>query len=330
MPHLPDDTDDPSFENLIRYIQDSRGFDFRGYKRSSLRRRIAASHGAGATPKASPPINALLEAASARIRRVAEHHPDQGDVILSRPRCLGRAEAGRCCRSSLAPRTRPRGRSASGASAARPDEEPYSLAMLFCRAALGAAEFAQAGEDLCDRSRRGGAQSPRAMPHTCRATSKTCPEELLPQVLRSHRPAPRGQPRPAQVRDLRPPQHRAMTRRSRGSTCWSCRNLLIYLSTEAQNLVLPRLHYALVEDGILFLGKAETQLARSKLFQPTRHQAPAVPARRRRIGVHMPGGGIMPRGERRDVTVPQPDRTAATRSSKIRVPRISRSMPMAS
>jgi two-component system CheB/CheR fusion protein len=47
-----------------------------------------------------------------------------------------------------------------------------------------------------------------------------------------------------------------------------CRNLLIYLETETQNLVLPRLHYALVDDGCLFLGKAETQLARSKLFQP--------------------------------------------------------------
>jgi two-component system CheB/CheR fusion protein len=47
-----------------------------------------------------------------------------------------------------------------------------------------------------------------------------------------------------------------------------CRNLLIYLETDTQNQVLPRLHYALVDDGCLFLGKAETQLARSKLFAP--------------------------------------------------------------
>ena len=32
---------DPDFENLIRYIQESRGLDFRGYKRTSLQRRIA-------------------------------------------------------------------------------------------------------------------------------------------------------------------------------------------------------------------------------------------------------------------------------------------------
>ncbi len=47
-----------------------------------------------------------------------------------------------------------------------------------------------------------------------------------------------------------------------------CRNLLIYLQTETHNIVLPRLHYALIDDGVLFLGRAETQLARSKLFQP--------------------------------------------------------------
>jgi two-component system CheB/CheR fusion protein len=31
---------DPEFESLLRHIQESRGLDFRGYKRTSLRRRI--------------------------------------------------------------------------------------------------------------------------------------------------------------------------------------------------------------------------------------------------------------------------------------------------
>jgi len=34
------DVADPAFESLIRYIQESRGIDFRGYKRTSLQRRI--------------------------------------------------------------------------------------------------------------------------------------------------------------------------------------------------------------------------------------------------------------------------------------------------
>ena len=37
---LDQPNEDTAFENLIRHIQESRGIDFRGYKRTSLRRRI--------------------------------------------------------------------------------------------------------------------------------------------------------------------------------------------------------------------------------------------------------------------------------------------------
>jgi two-component system, chemotaxis family, CheB/CheR fusion protein len=47
-----------------------------------------------------------------------------------------------------------------------------------------------------------------------------------------------------------------------------CRNLLIYFDTATQQDLLPRFHYALREDGFLFLGKAETLLTRSPLFRP--------------------------------------------------------------
>ena len=38
----------------------------------------------------------------------------------------------------------------------------------------------------------------------------------------------------------------------------SCRNLLIYLETNAQEKVLSNFNYALKKDGILFLGPSET------------------------------------------------------------------------
>ena len=38
----------------------------------------------------------------------------------------------------------------------------------------------------------------------------------------------------------------------------SCRNLLIYLSPEAQEKVIAMFHFALREGGVLFLGGAET------------------------------------------------------------------------
>src|ERR1700753_319113 len=37
---LLDSTTDEAFEALLRYMRDSRGFDFTGYKRTSLMRRV--------------------------------------------------------------------------------------------------------------------------------------------------------------------------------------------------------------------------------------------------------------------------------------------------
>ncbi len=48
----------------------------------------------------------------------------------------------------------------------------------------------------------------------------------------------------------------------------SCRNLLIYLGPELQARLLPMFHYALREDGFLFLGSAETVGRHSRLFSP--------------------------------------------------------------
>ncbi len=48
----------------------------------------------------------------------------------------------------------------------------------------------------------------------------------------------------------------------------SCRNLLIYMKSELQNKLLPLLHYALREDGILFLGSSESVGNYNDLFDP--------------------------------------------------------------
>jgi len=47
-----------------------------------------------------------------------------------------------------------------------------------------------------------------------------------------------------------------------------CRNVLIYFTGELQERILNRFHYAIREDGFLFLGRSESLLARSKLFTP--------------------------------------------------------------
>ena len=46
-----------------------------------------------------------------------------------------------------------------------------------------------------------------------------------------------------------------------------CRNVLIYFDSELQRQILARLHYALEPGGILFLGKSESQLTNSTQFR---------------------------------------------------------------
>ena len=48
----------------------------------------------------------------------------------------------------------------------------------------------------------------------------------------------------------------------------SCRNLLIYLNKDLQAIVVPVFHYALVSQGILLLGGAESASQHTDLFEP--------------------------------------------------------------
>jgi two-component system, chemotaxis family, CheB/CheR fusion protein len=67
------------------------------------------------------------------------------------------------------------------------------------------------------------------------------------------------------------------------------RNTLMYFTVETQARILARLHYALRDDGCLFLGKAEMLLAHAGLFTPVelRHRifgkVPKVSARERLV-----------------------------------------------
>lgn len=47
-----------------------------------------------------------------------------------------------------------------------------------------------------------------------------------------------------------------------------CRNVLIYLNSDAKAKILAKFHFALNTQGFLFLGNAETLIARKNLFTP--------------------------------------------------------------
>jgi two-component system CheB/CheR fusion protein len=255
-------TDEPAFENLIRYIQESRGVDFRGYKRTSLRRRISLR------------MEHLKVDTFARYHSFLEAHPQEfidllNTVLINVTSFFRDLDAWEALKTSVLPQlvdsNRRRDQLRIWSVGCATGEEPYSLAMLLCEA-LGATEFGRRvkiyATDL-DEAALNAARHASYLPRDVEGVA----EPLL------HKYFERTNNHYLVSRDLRKAVifgrhnivHDAPISRI---DLLVCRNLLIYLETETQNLVLPRLHYALVDDGCLFLGKAETQLARSKLFAP--------------------------------------------------------------
>src|SRR3989442_80282 len=85
-----------------------------------------------------------------------------------------------------------------------------------------------------------------------------------------------------------------------------CRNVLIYFTSELQERILTRFHYATREDGVLFLGRSESLLARSRQFIPVHPKwriFQRTPSGSRQAAALLPeavpaqGAAIAPRGE---------------------------------
>ena len=257
-----EETADPPFEALLRYIQESRGIDFRGYKRTSLRRR--------ATVRMEAVQAADFGAYQSRLEADPGEFDNFLDTVLINVTAFFRdAEAWQLLRTQIIPQI---------IAAADPDrpirvwsvgcasgEEPYSLAMLFAEA-LGV-------ERVCDRVKIYATDLDEVALRAARQATylprdvEGVPPDLLEKYFE------RTNHHYVFHRDLRRcvifGRHNVVKDAPIGRIdLLVCRNLLIYLEGETQDLVVPRLHYALVPDGFLFLGKAETQLARSTAFAP--------------------------------------------------------------
>lgn len=254
---------EPEFKALIHFIQESRGVDFRGYKKTSLRRRIMRRMNEVGLSE-FPSYHSFLEA-----------HPQEFEellntVLINVTSFFRDPEAWEALRANVIPKILERPSHKEGAEirvwsvGCASGEEPYSVAMLFAEA-LGTEHFCNRvkiyATDLDDdalRIARHATYAPRDV--------EGVPAEMLAKYFE------RTNNHYVFQRELRKcvifGRHNVVHDAPIGRIdLLICRNLLIYLESDTQNQVLPRLHYALSDDGLLFLGKAETQLARSKLFQ---------------------------------------------------------------
>ena len=252
---------DPAFEALLHYIQESRGLDFRGYKRTSLRRRIMLRmEGLGVDDFGV--YQSHLEADPGEFELLLN------TVLINVTSFFRDTEAWDVLREQVVP---------AMIAAAEPDkpirvwsvgcasgEEPYSIAMLLAEA-LGVANFCQRVKIYATDLDEEALKSARLATYTPREVENV-PAPLLDTYF------DRTNGHYVFERELRKcvifGRHNVVRDAPISRVdLLVCRNLLIYLETETQGVVLPRLHYALNSDGFLFLGKAETQLGRSPLFK---------------------------------------------------------------
>jgi len=252
----------PEFEALIHYIQESRGLDFRGYKRTSLERRIRRRMEEVGCEDFTI-YHGILEADPQEFVALLN------TVLINVTSFFRDADAWEVLKKEVVPRLLARkgerGPIRIWSAGCASGEEPYSLAMLFAEA-LGTESFCNRVKIYATDLDEAALSSARHAIYTPRDVDSV-PTPLLEKYFE------------------RTNSHYVFQRELRKCVIFGrhnlvsdapisridllvCRNLLIYLESETQNVVLPRLHYALAGDGVLFLGKAETQLARSKMFEP--------------------------------------------------------------
>jgi two-component system CheB/CheR fusion protein len=250
------------FEPLLLYLQQSRGFDFTGYKRSTLMRRVQKR------------MSTVGISDFAEYMDYLQVHPDEfaqlfNTILINVTSFfrdpdtwafLGREVIPRIIESK-APDEPIRCWCAGVASG----EEPYSLAILLAEA-LGVEQFRQrvkiyatdVDEEALSQARLAGqtARDMEAVPpelveryFVATGAGHTFRDDLRRSLIFGRHDL--VQDAPISRLDL-----------------LICRNTLMYFMAETQARVLARLHYALNDGGHLLLGKAETLLTHSNLFTP--------------------------------------------------------------
>jgi two-component system CheB/CheR fusion protein len=251
------------FQQLLEYIKQSRGFDFTGYKTTSLKRRIRKRMQDVEIEHFEEYLDYL------------EVHPDEfiqlfNTILINVTAFFRDPEAWTYLAGEIIPQLLA-DRSAEthlrvwcpGCSSG---EEAYTLAILLAEA-LGPEAF-------CQR---------------VKIYATDVDEEALVQARHAHYSARSLEPVPDELRQkyfepvagglyiFRPNLRRSIIFGRHDLVQDSpisrldllvCRNTLMYFNAETQARILARFHFALNNSGFLFLGKAEMMLSYANLFTP--------------------------------------------------------------
>jgi two-component system CheB/CheR fusion protein len=255
-------TDNSNVEPLLEYLKHTRGFDFTGYKRASLERRIVKRMQTIGVASFSDYVDYL------------EVHPEEFSALFNTvlinvtsffrdgstweyvidtvvPELLARRESSQPLRIWSAG-------CASG-------EEAYTLAMVFAEA-LGLDAFKDRVKIYATDVDEEALAKARQALYTEREIA-----EVPPTLLAKYFEAADG--RYVFRKDLR--RHVIFGRHdliqdapiSRVDML-ICRNTLMYFNAETQAKILARFQFALNDQGVLFLGRAETLMTHTGAFAP--------------------------------------------------------------
>ena len=248
---------------LLDFVKRTRGFDFTGYKRSTIERRVAKRMGELELASYDDYVDHL------------ELHPEEFEalfntILINVTGFFRDATTWDHLADDVVPKllaSRPpdaaiRVWSAGCASG----EEAYTVAMVFAKA-LGESAFlnrvkiyaTDVDEEALDTARHGT--------YAARAVEDV-PREALERFFE------RSDQRYTFRRDLRRAvifgrndlvQDAPISR----IDLLVCRNTLMYFNAETQSRILRRFHFALDDEGMLVLGKSEMLITHADLFRPT-------------------------------------------------------------
>jgi two-component system CheB/CheR fusion protein len=253
---------DPHFEALLIHLKEARGFDFTGYKRSSLMRRVDRRMTSVGVSDYQDYLDYL------------EVHPDEftalfNTILINVTAFFRDTDAWDYVRAEVIEplvAAKPadsliRVWSAGCASG----EEAYTLAMALAEA-LGPEQFrdrvkiyaTDVDEEQLNEARQAtyGEREMQSVPPELASryfetagSRSTFRKDLRRSVIFGRNDL--VQDAPISRIDL-----------------LTCRNTLMYFNAETQAKVLNRFHFALADGGVLFLGKAEMLLSHGSLFTP--------------------------------------------------------------
>jgi two-component system, chemotaxis family, CheB/CheR fusion protein len=252
---------DPALEDLLAFIRDSRGFDFTGYKRTSLARRIRKRMDeAGITGYTD--YRDRLESNSEEFGYLFN------TILINVTSFFRDTEAWSYLRREVMPdllaNCDPAEEIRVWSAGCASGEEAYSLAILFAEA-LGIKECAERVKIYSTDVDEEALQHGRSGLYSARALEPLT-DELRDRYFERH--GAQHVFRPDLRRKVIFGRH-DITKDAPISRLdlLACRNALMYLNAETQAQVIDRFHFAVRENSYLFLGKAEMLLSDSERFE---------------------------------------------------------------